>query len=584
MNALASGNMGSLQKMAESKMKNAATGAMGDMAKEALGKNLPPGMANAIPAGAMNALASGNMESLGKMAESKLGNAATDMMGKQLGLSSSQTKLAKSGLGLAKSGAKSLMKMMEDKSKYVNQETCVNKVDGPNGSKTSNHVFCSTKPDINYKEDEMGKNVLYKSIFGKNEQERQKETAQKLITQMHELYSVGKKPAGTPYDGISFTETAMIEDFIDSHLDDDAIFKMMMNYKMLEQCFGDNDIQPEEMKDYAKDIPDKMYGVDVSFPWATNNIFATPEDRRKCLFTHLTQSNLGDNYKSNDLYEKCFICKNCTLANTSFKAWERLFSNLFISPKKDFKNISHDLFNIMKKNFTIELLPIKQYYLLTLISMCIIHPALDLRKLKAKFQHENKMYMIRDLILGIPAISINVQLTADMKNKLRETYMMMKMMDMENILYKKSFEIMFRKLLKMQDSQQEERLHEIREQIMKRFKVFYGKTKMYNFLNESDISEKELSPYFIFQSNEKLRNMSNNTDVFSPNDIDMEANQCAEKLVPLFQLLLDGNKYSKVETYENTKNNLISNFKQIIQKLNVKDEEDIISSNNQDDN
>ena len=157
-------------------------------------------------------------------------------------------------------------------------------------------------------------------------------------------------------------------------------------------------------------------------------------------------------------------------------------------------------------------------------------------------------------------------------------------MDMENILYKKSFEMMFRKLLKMQDSQQEERLHEIREQIMKRFKVFYGKTKMYNFLNESDISEKELAPYFIFRSNEKLRNMSNNTDIFSPNDIDMEANKCAEKLIPLLQLLLDRDKYSKVETYENPKNELISNFKQIIQKMNVKDEEDITNSNNQADN
>ena len=58
---------------------------------------------------------------------------------------------------------------------------------------------------------------------------------------------------------------------------------------------------------YNEDLPDEMYGVNVAFPWSTKNYFVTPEERRKSIFTHLTRSNLADDYQSEHLYEKCFV-------------------------------------------------------------------------------------------------------------------------------------------------------------------------------------------------------------------------------------------------------------------------------------
>jgi hypothetical protein len=476
--------------------------------------------------------------------------------------------------------------IMRDKRANVSQSTCLNKVENEDGTVTTNHILCDNKQPTDYKSDEPNNNVLYKSLFGKDEIQRLKETTQKSKERLKTILSMGKsmkslaKTDESLYgemdmDPDSFVEPEMVQEFLKDYLDNDSVYKLLIAYKMLDSVFKD-EITNEEMHEYNEDIPDEMYGVDVSFPWSTKNYFVTPEERRRCLFTHLTRSNLGDDYKSSDLYEKCFVCKNCTLANTSFKAWERVFDNLFTSSKTEFSTISSDLFQVMKKNFRFHLLPIKQYYLLSLLAMNFVHPMIDLQTLKIPIStKQGETYDLRDLILGIPQMSPTMQPSPLIKEQLRETYMMMKMMNIENTLYNMCFKMMYRKILKEDDLHVEKRLHEIKEQIKEKYNIFYGRGKLYSLL-DNNVDFYELDNFNPIKNSQKLNDMNANTDVYGDKEIASALNDHFKKYVPLFQLILDKDQYDFAELYENHSDESVKMFHPIVFKINEieKDEKD----------
>lgn len=483
--------------------------------------------------------------------------------------------LAKGAMSLGKSAANEIMR---DKRANVSQSTCLNKVENEDGTVTTNHILCDNKPPTDYKSDEPNNNVLYKSLFGKDEIQRLKETTQKSKERLKTILSMGKsmkslaKTDESLYgemdmDPDSFVEPEMVQEFLKDYLDNDSVYKLLIAYKMLDSVFKD-EITNEEMHEYNEDIPDEMYGVDVSFPWSTKNYFVTPEERRRCLFTHLTRSNLGDDYKSSDLYEKCFVCKNCTLANTSFKAWERVFDNLFTSSKTEFSTISSDLFQVMKKNFRFHLLPIKQYYLLSLLAMNFVHPMIDLQTLQIPIStKQGETYDLRDLILGIPQMSPTMQPSPLIKEQLRETYMMMKMMNIENTLYNMCFKMMYRKILKEDDLHVEKRLHEIKEQIKEKYNIFYGRGKLYSLL-DNNVDFYELDNFNPIKNSQKLNDMNANTDVYGDKEIASALNDHFKKYVPLFQLILDKDQYDFAELYENHSDESVKMFHPIVFKIN----------------
>ena len=475
-------------------------------------------------------------------------------------------------------GNRATTEIMRDKRANVSQSTCLNRVQNPDGTVTTNHILCDNKPATDYKSDEPNNNVLYKSLFGRDEIQRLKETTQKSKERLKTILSMGKsmkslaKTNESLYgqlnmDDDTFVEPEMVQEFLKDYLDHDSVFKLLIAYKMLDSIFQD-DITREEMQEYNEDIPDEMYGVDVSFPWSTKNYFVTPEERRKCLFAHLTQSNLGDDYQSSDLYEKCFVCKNCTLANTSFKAWERVFDNLFTTTKGEFSAISSDLFEVMKKKFRFHLLPIKQYYMLSLLSMNFIHPMIDLQTLKIPIRtKEGETYDLRDLILGIPQMSPTMQPSPLVKDQLRETYLMMKMMNIESILYTMCFKMMYRKILKENDTHVEKRLHEIKQQIKHKYNLFYGRGKLYGLL-DNNVDFYELDRFNPVKNSQKLKDIHDNIEVYGDKEIASALNDHLKKYVPLFQMILDRNQYDSSQLYENHSDESVRMFHPIVVKLN----------------
>jgi len=353
----------------------------------------------------------------------------------------------------------------------------------------------------------------------------------------------------------------LLEEFMKEYFDADSIFKTLISYKMLKKLFV-KDVSRKEIEEYNPN--NEIFGVDVTFPWTTKEPFMTPNDRRKCLLTHLTKTNIGDNYESNDLYEKCFICKNCTLANTSFQVWERLFSTLFQDGKGQLKKVANDLYKILKTTFQFALPKVKQFYLLNLFAMNLIHPEMDINELKIQYNSSLGNYSIKDLILGIPHIKTpEFQPDGPIREKLREIYVIMEVLDIEQVLYKVAFKHIYKKVI---DSyEKEERLFYIKKCILDRFVLFFGKAKLFE-ITDNEIDIDELNNCSMFGSSKALKQFEKNIESYTTNQINNLMNQTlqGELYQSLFTTLLDINKFDKLEKYSGT----LAPIKPIIEKLN----------------
>ena len=504
----------------------------------------------------------------GTSALSTIGDIATDQLIKNTGMNRSIINATKNA------GTRMANEFMRDKRANIDENTCINKVKNEDGTTTTNHILCNRNTPIDYKTDEPNKNVLYKGLFGRNETERLLETTIQSNKTLKTMLSTAKSlhTPGSEEDEIkggvqSFVEPEVVEEFLKKNLDNDSVFKLLICYKMLETIF-EGTVSDEEMNQYNEDLPDEMYGVNVAFPWSTKNYFVTPEERRKCLFTHLTRSNLGDDYQSEDLYEKCFVCKNCTLANTSFKVWEKVFDNLFTSGKKEFSSISSDLYEVMKKHYRFQLMPIKQYYLIGLLSLYFIHPMMNLEKIDIDIQSSRGItYSLKDFILGIPHMSTIMEPSPLVKKQLQETYLIMKMLNIKNALYSMTFKMMYRNILKEQDTHIEKRLHEIKKQLYDKYKMFYGKQKLYGFL-ENTVNFNELEQFNPIATSETLNTMSENMEQYGDAEIHEAINEHLKSYIPLYEMLLNDENYDNTTLYENNENEKIKSFFPIIQKLN----------------
>ena len=522
--------------------------------KNVLSKHMTPEMKQKMTNKAQNFIAPSMINSVSSQIKEptsihELKNKANEVV-KDLGVNavSEKTGLPKS---IVKLGANSIAS--EDESKYLDQETCVNK---------SNYRKCSTNTNVDYNIDETQNKVLQKLLFGKTEEERQKETATKTVKRMNALATVGKT------DKNSLPSSDIIEDFFESQLDGESLYKMLMMYKMLDSTFNEN-VSDETLQEYNESMNVEMTGVDVAFPWKTKNAFTSMEDRRKCLFAHLTQSNLGDDYKSNDLYEKCFVCKNCTLANTTMSALEQVFADLFSSSAKEFEQISHDMFNIISKHFKFELMPIKQYYVVSLLSMMMIDPALDPSKLDIVIDLNEKQYYLRDLILGIPKFNMKFDMSSQIKDKLFDSYKAMKLMDLDRILYNVCYKIKYKIILKeMSDLK---KLHEIKKQLQENIQVFYGKQKLYRFTDENQITHEMLKPFNIYRLSSVLQQAKEDENRHSSEDVAREIHDIFRRdFSSLYELILDTAKYDDVTAYTSNTNfsTLVPQFKEIIFQIN----------------
>ncbi len=522
-----------------------------------------------------------NIESMGK---EFLGNQSEKMTKHMMSELKDQDPLLQATNSLGPTGTKLATKAMEylldDESERIEQNSCINQTKNPDGTTKTNHIICDSKPDINYKEGEAGKDVLRKLLFGRTADERERETSEKSMIRMKDLLGFAKKEqtggSMNPFDGLDmeFVIKEVTKDFINMNLEQSVMFKMILSYKMLKIIF-DNEVQQQDIINYDKSMKPLPYGVNVAFPWKTNNFFTSPEERRKCLFTHLTKTDLGADYKSNDLYDKCFICKNCTLANTSFKAWENIVNNLFISKKKEFNNIIQDLYNILKKYFTFKTLPRKQYYLISLLTMHLIHPLFDINKTNVIIEdNEGNQFELRDLILGIPILQKNQDLPNAIRGQIKETFIMLKMMNIEDILYKCYYNMVYKYII--YEGYNEKQLNRIKQAILNNYNLLYGRQQILLY-QENPIHIENLQQYQIVHNMEEVQSRIDDEEIAENSEELYNLNKLISNkindVIPLYKLLLNRVDFDKPEIYRNSENMYIKNFEDIIEKLNVMDKD-----------
>lgn len=522
------------------------------------------------------------------MSKNMKGGKGLKMMTNKMAKMSSHALASQQGLKMASSGiqgaSSAIENFLSEDSDRVEQKTCVNQIKKADGTTTTNNIMCSSTKPVDYNESEVDKNVLFKLLFGKTKEERLKETAEKSISKMQGLLGLTKsieQQGGSnaenqenEEEGYEFTDKEITQEFIREQLDEETILDFILLYKMLKMVF-DDDIKTGEMKDYDKNLKPEAYGVEVAFPWKVNVFFASPEERKKCLLTHLTTSDLGDDFKQNDLYDKCFVCKNCTLANTSFKVWENVIASLFTSKKNDFRLVIRNLYYTIKQYFSFNLLSIKQYYMVTLLSMQLIHPLLNINELGSVKDNLGNVLNFRELIFGIPVIVKNSVIPDIIKDKVRESFMMFKMMNIENILYEMYYKIAFKQI--MTSRYEEQRLNFMKARIEKNYEKFYGRRKILVF-DENPISIEDMNVFNIIPEIEGIDSF--NTEYETTNGSNDEAKQQlynkvrgkVNELTPLYDMLLHSEKYDHLDDYKNNENGYVNHFQYTVEKVNKLDE------------
>ena len=77
----------------------------------------------------------------------------------------------------------------------------------------------------------------------------------------------------------------------------------------------------------------KKKGIPYSPPFDESPIVQLQKDT-KCIRKHLTSLTLNP-FEEKELLQKCFICKNCSLLNTSLKIWNNIIKNMIGSNKEE---------------------------------------------------------------------------------------------------------------------------------------------------------------------------------------------------------------------------------------------------------
>ena len=184
-------------------------------------------------------------------------------------------------------------------------------------------------------------------------------------------------------------------------------------------------------------------GIAIPFPWETSSATTTPEDRINCLVKHLTSVNLNDDEMTSDAYNKCFVCKNCTLLGTSMKVWDNLFTSMFTDSRSEFKNYVNVLYSTLKRakafSFVDNSAKAKDkkkddefnYYA---NSFYYTHKYTNNDTNKYKDQTNT----VKDQVLGIPSPIVfngNASYDQNMKDGLKQIYTTLDKLKIEDLLY-----------------------------------------------------------------------------------------------------------------------------------------------------
>jgi hypothetical protein len=365
---------------------------------------------------------------------------------------------------------------------------------------------------------------------------------------------------------------SLIRSFFVEKLKTETLFKLAIVIKIMKEIIERKEIK---LSDKNKSmIVNKSKGTSVIFPWIFNNPEMCLSDKIKCLSAHITQTKIEED---SELYNKCFICKHCTLRNTASSVWENVIKGILSGNKsKQFDLLINELYGLLIEHIKLPFMSDKQYYFTTLISLHLAMEELDIEQLTTKFTNEaNREFELKELILGIPSIFIeNISIFNNDLEKIKTYYQEFKELGIIEEINGIYYESLTRKFFEIEPEHSKERLDFLKKVAFKNYELLYVKNKNMNnrwgegvyekFYNNSITSdEMERFSHFIIPDNDNLLQ-----SLYSW-DYPELSNQLQKHLEDQYKFLLEKNNFHSTEYI----NDSIKDFQVILDDFETKREQ-----------
>lgn len=308
----------------------------------------------------------------------------------------------------------------------------------------------------------------------------------------------------------------LIRSFFVEKVKTQTLFKLAIVLQAMKQLFKDENISDAEKND-IKPPPEKQT-TSVVFPWNFNDPNMRLTDRIKCLNSHITQTKF-EREKDPELYDKCFICKHCTLRNTASKVWGGVIKELLAGNKsKQFVELINNTYGMLREHIEFPFMTDKQYYLTTLISLQLVNHNFEIDKVDTRFNVHGADFELKDLVVGIPPVSIvGKERLRDHFDELRKCYIAFHQIGIAQEIHGIYYESLMRKYFQIQPEHREEKLHFLKSVAFKNYELLYVKNQrskiksqgVYEKLYDNDINKDEMEYFSHFEKNAKLENLKN---------------------------------------------------------------------------
>tara|TARA_Y100000389_G_scaffold153040_1_gene153158 strand:- start:191 stop:2995 length:2805 start_codon:yes stop_codon:yes gene_type:complete len=300
-------------------------------------------------------------------------------------------------------------------------------------------------------------------------------------------------------------------DFMINHLKPEHIFKLAISVRILEEIFANDENTNNTNNTANLEIDD----VEVTFPWKTKDPNMCLSERLTCMKSHITRDSVDLNLpdeKKKEMYEKCFVCKNCTLRNTAKKAWGKLMNNIFVGNKtQQLIDAITIIYNMLQRDFVnFSYMTPKQYYLTTLLSLQMSEYSLNLDSLDCTFNINDINYPLKDLIVGIPKIEIirsdNLNV---IKPELKQNYNFLKGLNLHKNINNTYYRSVLKRFFEIDPTYNNERLHYLKNIAFNNYKLLYVKNNTNILINlyKNKINTSDMKQFALFRMNNNISNM-----------------------------------------------------------------------------
>uniref|UniRef100_A0AB39J737 Uncharacterized protein n=1 Tax=Florenciella sp. virus SA2 TaxID=3240092 RepID=A0AB39J737_9VIRU len=300
-------------------------------------------------------------------------------------------------------------------------------------------------------------------------------------------------------------------DFMINHLKPEHIFKFAISIRILEEIFV-NDENTNNTNNAANlEIDD----VEITFPWKTKDPNMCLSDRLSCMKNHIMRDSIDLNItdeKKKEMYEKCFVCKNCTLRNTAKKAWGKLINNMFVGNKtQQLVDAITIIYNMLQRDFVnFSYMTPDQYYLTTLLSLQLSEYSLNLDTLDCTFNINDINYPLKDLIVGIPKIEIiRTENLNVIKPELKKNYIFLKGLNLHKNINNTYYKSVLKRFFEISPTYNNERLHYLKNIAFNNYKLLYVKnnTNILSNLYKNKINTSDIKTFTLFRMDNDVSNM-----------------------------------------------------------------------------